>query len=187
MSKTKADPTTKSDPSKAKADPSTKALVDDLVQTTIAYLKQETLGQLSGLRKLAVMRLLAAICFAIGGVLLVIAAIRAMQTQTGTALSGNLSWLPYLFGVLIASAAAAVIAWLTIRTPRARAMPGSQSDQRANRLSDHDHDHDTLEPPAQQRSEPKKHGLAEHGAGPAAERHHSDSDQEQHQKETTDQ
>lgn len=120
----------------ANSDESTQALVDDLVRTTIAYLKQETIGQLSGLRKLAVLRLVAAICFAFGGVLLVIAAVRAVQTQTGTALSGSLSWLPYLFGLILATSVAAVLAWLTIRAPRART-PGNNNNQSGGDLREH--------------------------------------------------
>ena len=35
----------------------------------------------------------------VGAVLLLLAGLRALQTETGTSFTGNLSWLPYLFTV----------------------------------------------------------------------------------------
>ncbi|MDA8399117.1 MAG: hypothetical protein M0008_03570 [Actinomycetota bacterium] len=104
----------------SKHDPGTQELLDDILHTILAYVKQETIGKLSGLWKLAVARIVAAGCLALGSVLVVIAAIRALQTETGSALSGSLSWLPYVIGALIAMIGTAALSWTALRNPQPR-------------------------------------------------------------------
>jgi hypothetical protein len=53
--------------------------------------------------------LAAAVLGSIGVVLLLLALLRAIQTHTGTALTGNLSWIPYLI-VLAVGALLALVA-----------------------------------------------------------------------------
>jgi hypothetical protein len=48
-------------------------------------------------------------------ILLMLAGLRALQTETGDALDGNLSWLPYL---IVLAVAAALVAWAVTRISR---------------------------------------------------------------------
>jgi len=68
----------------------------DLKELTIAYAKQETVDPLKGLGRFIGFGVAGSICLSIGVILLAIAILRALQTQTGAHLGGNLSWLPYL-------------------------------------------------------------------------------------------
>lgn len=82
------------------------AEVADLVK---AYARQELLGPLQGAGRWVAMGLAGSVALVVGVVLLTLSLLRALQSETGTALSGNLSWIPYLIAVV---ALLAVIALL---------------------------------------------------------------------------
>ena len=71
---------------------------DELVSTLRAYAKQETIEPLKGLGRYLAFGLAGATLFAVGGLFLVLATIRVLQSTTDT-FQGNLSFLPYLCGV----------------------------------------------------------------------------------------
>lgn len=79
----------------------------DLVQMSIAYLKQETQAPLKGIAKYVSFGLAAALFFSTGSVLLMLGLLRGMQSawayeradERGP-LSGSLSWLPYALSAL---------------------------------------------------------------------------------------
>lgn len=78
------------------------------------YAKQETLGPLKGAGRYIGFGVGGAIMVATGCLLLVMAGLRALQTQTGTALTGNWSWVPYFImvfgaGLIIGLAVRAII------------------------------------------------------------------------------
>ena len=85
---------------------------NDLISLIIAYAKQETLGPLKNIGRYIAFGLAGALLFAIGGVLLALAALRAIQAETGPHLTGNFSWVPYLGAVLLCGAG---IAWAVVR------------------------------------------------------------------------
>jgi len=64
------------------------------------YAKQETVGPLKGVGRYVAFGLAGSILLSLAGVMFVMAGLRALQTQTGTALTGNLSWIPYLIMVV---------------------------------------------------------------------------------------
>ena len=64
-----------------------------------AYLRQELLGPLQGARRWLVMGLVGSVALIVGVILLLVALLRALQTETGAAFSGNWSWIPYLVAV----------------------------------------------------------------------------------------
>lgn len=64
----------------------------DLVKT---YARQEVVEPLKGVGRYLGFGLGGAILGSIGVVLLLLALLRALQTQTGTALTGSWSWAPY--------------------------------------------------------------------------------------------
>ena len=79
----------------------------DLVK---AYAKQETLGPLRGAGRWLGLGLAGSVLLVIGSLELILALLRALQTETGSSLQGNLSWLPYLITITVASLVAVVLA-----------------------------------------------------------------------------
>ncbi len=85
--------------------------VKALVTLLQDYAKQETLGPLKGAGRYVAFGVAGAVMVATGCFLLVMAGLRALQTQTGTALTGNWSWAPYFIMVF----GAALIIGLAVR------------------------------------------------------------------------
>ena len=73
----------------------------ELVDLVIAYAKQETLEPLKGLGKNTLKGLGGAVLLGIGGLFASIGALRAMQTETDFFERHNLTYLPYIFTVII--------------------------------------------------------------------------------------
>lgn len=72
-------------------------VLGDLKNLTVDYAKQETVDPLRNLGRDVGFGVAGSLFLGIGLVLLGLAMLRALQTQTGTAFTGNLSWLPYVF------------------------------------------------------------------------------------------
>jgi hypothetical protein len=79
----------------------------DLIGLLRRYLIQETVDPLKEAGRTVLFGSAAAILIGIGAVLLLLGALRVLQTETGTVFRGSLSWLPY---GITAFAAMAVIA-----------------------------------------------------------------------------
>ena len=69
--------------------------VREVVDLVRDYAKQETIGPLKNAGKYLAFGVSGAISLALGLLLLVLAGLRALQTETGTRLTGNWSWAPY--------------------------------------------------------------------------------------------
>jgi uncharacterized membrane protein YidH (DUF202 family) len=67
------------------------------------YARQETVDPLKSVGRYLGYGGLGALLISIGVILLMLAGLRALQTETGDALDGNLSWLPYLIVLAVAS------------------------------------------------------------------------------------
>ncbi len=91
----------------------------DAVSLVIAYVKQETLDPLKGLGRFVLFGVAGSLAVAVGTVLLLVAALRVLQTETG-AFHGNLSWLPYVIVTALALAVIALSAWRIFAGPAAR-------------------------------------------------------------------
>ena len=76
-----------------------KADFEGLVSTLRAYVKQETLGPIRGLGRYLGFGLAGTVCFAIAEGFWVLGVVRVLQTTT-TTFRDNLSFVPYLGGVL---------------------------------------------------------------------------------------
>ena len=87
------------------------AVAGELWQLVVAYFKQETIEPMKGLIRFVSVGAGAMFCIGIGAVLLLLAGLRALQTETGNAFDGNLTVLPYVI-VLVG---AALIAGLAVR------------------------------------------------------------------------
>jgi Putative Actinobacterial Holin-X, holin superfamily III len=84
--------------------------IDELRQLVVDYAKQETVEPLKGLARFVAFGVAGSLALGIGLVLLAVAGLRALQTETGGHLTGSLTWLPYaivLAGTLLVIALAA--------------------------------------------------------------------------------
>ena len=76
-------------------------VLGELKQLTIDYAKQETIDPLKGLGRFVAFGVGGSFLLAIGVILLSLAGLRALQTETGTTFTGNWSWAPYVFAFLL--------------------------------------------------------------------------------------
>ncbi|MGK2950284.1 MAG: hypothetical protein ACSLFP_17065 [Acidimicrobiales bacterium] len=86
-------------------------VVGELKELATAYAKQETIDPLKGLGRFLGWGVGGAIVLGIGVVLLMLAGLRALQTQTDTAFTGSLSWLPYLITVVVGLVLMGLAVW----------------------------------------------------------------------------
>jgi hypothetical protein len=97
---------------------------DDAFKITVDYLKQETLGPLQGLGRFLLWGVTGSLAIAIGIVLILVGILRVLQEETGTALTGNWSWVPYFAVSLIGAGVAGVAAWrITAGTEKPQKVP----------------------------------------------------------------
>lgn len=80
----------------------------DFVQLVVDYAKQETFGPVKGLARFVAFGVSGSIFISVGVVVLLVALLRLLQTETGSTFGGKLSWLPYL----ITGGAAVLVAGL---------------------------------------------------------------------------
>lgn len=83
---------------------------DDAFQLTVDYLKQEVVQPLRGLGRFLYMGIAGSFFLAFGLLLMLLGVLRLLQTETGSALTGDWSWVPYaatvILGVLVIAVAA---------------------------------------------------------------------------------
>ncbi len=98
---------------------------NELLTLVVAYAKQETLAPIKNLGRYVAWGVAGAILLAAGGAMLTLTAVRVIQTETGNHLRGNLTWVPYLGGLVVAGAGCT---WATMRIVRGdRALKGGRS------------------------------------------------------------
>jgi hypothetical protein len=92
----------------------------DLLELVIDYAKQETLGPLKGLVRFAAFGVSGSLALSVGVVVLLVALLRALQTETGATFGGELSWLPYVITAGAALLVAGLAGWRITRGAAAR-------------------------------------------------------------------
>ncbi len=88
----------------------------------MAYVKQETVEPLKGFGRFVLFGVAGSVAIAAGTVLLLLAALRILQTETGT-FHGNLSWVPYVIVTVLGLLVIALAAWRIVAGPAARRTP----------------------------------------------------------------
>jgi hypothetical protein len=109
-------------PQQPRGDASLPTTVSELVELVRAYAKQETVGPLKGLGRSVALGLGGSLVLAIGVILLALAGLRALQTETGTTFDGNWSWAPYLITLV----GVAVVIGLALAATRKRSANGAR-------------------------------------------------------------
>ena len=89
----------------------------EAMKLIVDYAKQETLGPLKGLGRFLAFGLVGAIGLSIGAMLLLLALLRALETETGSTFRGDLSWAPYLLTAAAAIAVLGLAAWRITKGP----------------------------------------------------------------------
>ena len=87
----------------------------ELWELSVAYAKQETVDPLKGLGRYLGYGLGGSLVFGFGSVLLLISALRALQTETGTTFTGSLSFVPYLIVSLVAALLVGLLVWRVVK------------------------------------------------------------------------
>lgn len=78
----------------------------DLLHLVIGYAKQETIDPIKGLGRFLAFGLAGALVGSVGLVLLLLGALRLLQTETGSTFGGRRTWIPYVLVVIVSAAVA---------------------------------------------------------------------------------
>jgi hypothetical protein len=101
---------------------------DDAFKLTVDYLKQEALDPLKGLGRFLLWGLTGSLAIAVGILLVLVGILRLLQSETGTALTGDWSWVPYFAVSLLGIGVAGVAGWRITAGPGRRKQPGTRKD-----------------------------------------------------------
>jgi hypothetical protein len=93
--------------------------VSEIIALVKTYAKQETIDPLKGIGRYLLFGVAGSLALGIGVVLVLIALLRVLQTETGSAFDGNWSWVPYVI-TLVVTAAVAGLAIMGIGRGRSR-------------------------------------------------------------------
>ena len=96
---------------------------DDAFQLTVDYLKQEVVEPLRGLGRFLYMGIAGSFFLAFGLLLILLGVLRLLQTETGSALTGDWSWVPYAAVVVLGIGVIAVAALRIQAGPGQRKLP----------------------------------------------------------------
>ena len=96
---------------------------DDAFQLTVDYLKQETVEPLRGLGRFLYMGIAGSFFLAGGILLILVGVLRLLQTETGTALTGDWSWVPYAVVIVLGLVVIGVAVWRITAGPGRQRLP----------------------------------------------------------------
>jgi hypothetical protein len=101
---------------------------DDALKLTVDYFKQEALDPLKGLGRFLLWGLTGSLAIAVGILLLLVGILRLLQTQTGTALTGDWSWVPYFSVAILGVGVAGVAGWRITAGPGRAKRPRTRKE-----------------------------------------------------------
>ena len=76
--------------------------IGELWRLVLAYFRQETVEPVRNLGRFVLFGVAGSLVLGLGLVLLLLAALRVLQTETGSHLQGHWSWLPYVIVLVVA-------------------------------------------------------------------------------------
>jgi len=95
--------------------------IGELWRLVLAYFRQETVEPVRNLGRFVLFGVLGSLVLGLGLGLLLLAALRVLQTETGSHLHGELSWVPYVVMFVAALVlAGASMAWWSKTRPRTK-------------------------------------------------------------------
>jgi predicted cobalt transporter CbtA len=101
-------------------DKSMPTLAGELYDLVRAYAKQETIEPIKGLGRFAAFGVVGSLLLGIGVILLAVALLRALQTETGDTFDGRWSWAPYGLTLLACAVVAGAAGFAATRRRRTR-------------------------------------------------------------------
>ena len=101
---------------------------DDAFKLTVDYLKQEAVDPLKGLGRFLLWGLTGSLAIAVGILLVLLGILRLLQTETGTALTGDWSWVPYFVVAVLGIGVAGVAGWRITAGPAQRRQPATRKE-----------------------------------------------------------
>lgn len=104
----------------AQTDKSLPTLAGELWEMVVAYARQETLDPLKRLKRFLKLGVPGAFLTGMGLIMLALAGLRALQTETAGTFDGNLTWVPYGI-VLVGCVLVAVLSFRAIGAAKRRA------------------------------------------------------------------
>jgi hypothetical protein len=90
----------------------------ELKDLTVDYAKQETIDPLKGIGRFLAWGVAGSLLLGTGIILLSLALLRALQTETDDHLTGSLSWVPYAAAVALLLVLTVAAAMAITRTPK---------------------------------------------------------------------
>jgi len=87
-----------------------RASIGELIELTKRYALQETVGPLKNIGRWLGFGVGGALCLGFGALVLLMALLRILQTETGDVFDGNLAFIPYLIVMLVAIVIIAIAA-----------------------------------------------------------------------------
>ncbi len=84
----------------------------------LAYVRQETLDPLKALGRFLLWGAIGALLLSLGAFLVALGIVRAVQTEAGVHLSGDLTWVPYMGGLIFALIVVVLAASRIAKVPR---------------------------------------------------------------------
>jgi NO-binding membrane sensor protein with MHYT domain len=93
-------------------------VLDEIKDLTVAYAKQETVEPLRLVGRYVGLGVAGSVTIGLGIILLTMAGMRALQVETGTALTGNWSWVPYFAAIVLLALLTLVTVQAISRKPK---------------------------------------------------------------------
>jgi hypothetical protein len=87
----------------------------ELWELSVAYAKQETVDPFKGLGHFLAYGFGGVAALSLGSILLLVAGLRFLQTETGSTFTGNLSWIPYVIVSLVATLFVTLLIWRVVK------------------------------------------------------------------------
>ena len=96
---------------------SVRTLIRELIYLVISYVRQETVDPLKLLGVYTAFGVAGGLLIAVAGIMATLTVVRLLQTEGGVHLSGSLTWVPYVGGILVAGLVAGWAAAKIVRGP----------------------------------------------------------------------